>query len=867
MSKKDLQNWLLKNKGFQKQYRVLLIESVVNQFPNIKTNTDKEGSGYDLNYLLTCASFLAQSYSAPCQDCALRIAQHCLHLKESSQPQKDASAVIFDTLANRPAISLAEKRGLLDKNYRERLPFALLQDWTRRSLENSITLSTSAPLPVNRFQKSFWDNSKSSDWISVSAPTTAGKSFIVGQWLADYVRKNPRSFIVYIVPTRALIEQVQQDIESLFQDESIKDVSITTLPLSSYVERNKSNVFIFTQERFHILLGEGSNNLKFDLLIVDEAQKVGDGHRGVLLQLAIEQAVNTNPNCRVFFASPMTENPSLLLDDAPDNISTSPVISEDIVVNQNLIWISQVPNLPKKWNMELILEKEPVQIGIFDIESSPSAVSKRLTFTAYSLGNSAGGNVIYVNGASDAEKAAKQLYDLIGDKIDISQDKDILELIDLSKKIIHKKYFLRYVLNRGIAFHYGNMPLLVRSEIERLFRINKIKYLICTSTLIEGINMPCQSIFVRGPTKGRGNPMSHGDFWNLAGRAGRWGKEFQGNVICVDAKKENVWKQGAPTERAKYQISRTSDEVLRKSSEIISYIDNDTPKEVSISEPKLEYVFSYLVSSYIRNKKLSNTKWAQRFPHDLIKTLDEKLSYKINNLSVPDNIILRNPGISPLAMDDLLKYFDNRYSERGLDPEELVPPPPESDNAVNEYTRILLRVNKCFGKVFGWTNSRVWQLALLIVNWMQGYPLAKIIASREQYYKNNNSNYKLDSLIRNTMTDVESFARFQAPKYLACYVDILRFHLSQIDRSDLIERLLNINILLEFGVSQTTQLSLMGLGLSRSSAIGISELITSDSLNEQECRHWLLTNNWMTEEMPEIVKREISSMLVKKDII
>jgi hypothetical protein len=29
-------------------------------------------------------------------------------------------------------------------------------------------------------------------------------------------------------------------------------------------------------------------------------------------------------------------------------------------------------------------------------------------------------------------------------------------------------------LQRGVAFHYGNMPLLIRTEIERLFRANKI---------------------------------------------------------------------------------------------------------------------------------------------------------------------------------------------------------------------------------------------------------------------------------------------------------------------------------------------------------------------------------------------------------
>ena len=36
-------------------------------------------------------------------------------------------------------------------------------------------------------------------------------------------------------------------------------------------------------------------------------------------------------------------------------------------------------------------------------------------------------------------------------------------------------YQLTAALRRGIAFHYGNMPLLIRNEIERLFRENVVK--------------------------------------------------------------------------------------------------------------------------------------------------------------------------------------------------------------------------------------------------------------------------------------------------------------------------------------------------------------------------------------------------------
>jgi len=354
--------------------------------------------------------------------------------------------------------------------------------------------------------------------------------------------------------------------------------------------------------------------------------------------------------------------------------------------------------------------------------------------------------------------------------------------------------------------------------------------------------------------------MSQSDFWNLAGRAGRWGREFQGNVVCVDAKRENVWKEGAPRGRTKFRISRTSDKVLSESDELLLFIENPTQREKADKNSNLEYVFSYLVSSYIRNSSIASAIWARRFPDDLIRTLDERIAEIVRNLKTPQEIVLRNPGISPIAMDSLLVYFNDRTVNRKESVEGLIPVPAESEDAFEEYVKILHRINRYLGKVFGQGN-RVRQLALLIVDWMRGYPLARIISSRERYYGRND----LHGLIRNTMKDVEEYARFQAPKYLACYVDILRVYLEHIERKDLVKRLLELNVLLEFGVSQKTQLSLIGLGLSRSSAIAISEIIADDSFNEDECLKWLKENDWMTQDMPELINREVANLVKNKN--
>jgi hypothetical protein len=857
MAKNDLQLWLFNNNGFKSKYRPLFLNSITSQFDTLSTSQSHEL--IDWNYLLTCASLFAQSKEAKYQEVSLRISNYCIQNKETNTTQKASAVVILDMLGNTPTIKLAENRNLVNRNILDDLPIVMYSDHVKRDLKNCIYLSGDKSIKVNNFQKDFWDLAQNNNWLSISAPTSAGKSYIFEYWLVHYIQQNNNPTIVYLVPTRALINQVMIDISSVLDENSILNYQISTLPIKSSLTEEKTNLLILTQERLHIFLT--NKELKVDFVIIDEAHKIGDNYRGVLLQHALEELTERDRNCKVFFASPMTSNPEILLDDCPREITCAPLLSEEVTVNQNLFWISQIKGSPKKWTVEIINNEFKELIGDIDLDNNPTPESKRLPMLAHKLHNSTGGNVIYANGAAEAEKISKQIYDM-EDYIDRESDlKKINDLIDLIKKTIHPKYNLIHVLKKGIAFHYGNIPLLVRNNIEELFNLGIVKFLICTSTLLEGVNMPCQNLFIRGPKKGSNNPMNETDFWNLAGRAGRWGKEFQGNIFCIDVKLDRVWKNGKPEKRKKYPIKRTTDTIINDN-EFIEYISNFAPNDISIKKQNYEYVFSYLSSSFIRNSGLNNSIWSKRFDKDRLIDIEKMMKKLLEAKKVKDEVILDNPGVSMMSMENLYLYFSDRTDNVGKNIEELVPVHAESDNALDVYTQILHRINKQFGRHFGFA-GRVRQLALLIVDWMKGYSLSRIISSREQYYKKNNSNYRLPNLIRDTMKDVETIARFLAPKYLSCYSDVLKQFLIDRNRADLANDIVDMNILLEFGVSQKTQLSLIGIGLSRSSAILLSELIIEDSLTELEVKKWLKNNSWITSELPDLIKVEIKSIIEK----
>lgn len=851
MSRRDLQEWLITNPGFRQRYLHVLNNSVANQFPALHRPATDPILG-DWNYLMMCASVLADSENGGCQDAALRIAQACMSSQDTAISQKEAAGIVFDELANRLALNLSQERGMITPNLPSRLGVAARVQWTRRELENSIELANGTVLATNRFQRKFWDAVEQSVWTSASAPTSAGKSFIVLEWIANFFATHPKGLIVYLVPTRALINQVETDFRALRKERDIPSVAVSSLPMQSALRPDVGNFLVFTQERFHIFLSAFENAPSIDVIVVDEAQKVGDRQRGVLLQDVIERVSSERPTAKIIFASPQTENPEILLTDAPEGTTAGSVVSNDVTVNQNLLWANQVRGDPRKWDVLLCLPEGTRPLGSIQLPFTPTSVGKRLPFVAHALTSGEGGSLIYVDGPADAEKAAELLFDLEARDTEAPHAARLAELSELVRNAIHDKYSLARVLSRRIAFHYGNMPLIVRNEIERCFRDGHIKYLVCTSTLIEGVNLPCRNILVRGPKKGRNQPMNESDFWNLAGRAGRWGREFQGNVVCVDASVPQVWRNGAPQVRRRYRIERTTEKIMDAPDALIRFIQAGTPRDDFRNTQELEYMTSYLMAKMMRSGSLAGTALARRTNIDVVLQLEEILRIAISSISLAPGIIMRNPGISPLAMENLKAYFRSRTG----DIRELLPVSPSSEDAASRYIAILQRISRHLAPVFG-IGPRAIMLGLLITSWMRGYPLKRLITERINYLARHDRPTNVPATIRAVMSDVEEIARFQAPKFLACYVDVLREHLASVGQSELLPSQFDINVLLEFGVPGGTQLSLMGLGLSRTSALALAEIIASDSLSEEQCLEWLRTNDWENRDLPVLLKREV----------
>ena len=851
MSLNSLINRLISTESFKERYNNLLMYSVRNQFPSLIY--EEKNIQIEWNYLITCASLLDKSKDGEILDISYRICQTCISQQNVAIEYRNACAAVFEMLSNSPAISLAKKRQLISSDFLTDIPLQYAIDIKRKQFFNTI-IDGEEFIYLNDFQKEVYQSFDETRLLSVSAPTSAGKSFVLLHMIKEHINNNSKVKIAYIVPTRALIQQVELDIRTIIKKNNlIADVS--SIPIKPENWEAMACVMVFTQERLQWVINEYPTMI-FDFVIVDEAQKIGDGTRGILLQQVLQQVANNNAT-RFIFASPMSENPASLLRivNYSENLTSQSkqVISEIATVNQNLIWVYKDGTGTTKWQMDLLSKGQRINIGYINT-SRITKTSMRLPVLAFALSGSKKGNLIYCNGAAEAEKTAIQLMSLILDanpKIEISTR--VTDLIKHIKKTVHRNYALAEVLKAGVAFHYGNMPLSIRNEIEELFKIGDISFLVCTSTLVEGVNLPAKSIFIRGPQKGKNTPMNEMDFWNLAGRAGRQGKEFQGNIICLDAMDETVWKNGTPMLRKKYMIKGTVDNLVEtKSADLINYIDSKN--EAINKDLQLDYGYTYFLSAYFQYGNVSNSPLTNLYGLDFCKSIDNVLTKSLEKVEIPTEVLSKNQGVNPLAQQKLLDYFRNSNKST----KELIPPYPEDDDAQDKYMHIIGRISKY---ITGESHKLNMSRSILITGWMRGYGLARLISDNIKWNKQHNTNKQLAAIIRDTMREIEEFARFKFLKYTTCYLDVLKYYFDTTNNKDAIKQIPQINLWLEFGASKETQISLMSMGFTRTAALELSELMVANNYDKSKCLDWFHKNDVHSMDISPTILLEIEKVL------
>ena len=147
-------------------------------------------------------------------------------------------------------------------------------------------------------------------------------------------------------------------------------------------------------------------------------------------------------------------------------------------------------------------------------------------------------NIAYFSGKDAAIQAA---ISYASGKSEIDDD-ELRQLANDIKSQVHGDYYLTKLILKGVAYHIGYLPSSIRLRIEKLFKAGKIIAMFCTSTLIEGVNLPADNLFISNYRSGRPK-MTSVEFRNLIGRVGRIKFNLYGNVFFISNGKNGTEKE------------------------------------------------------------------------------------------------------------------------------------------------------------------------------------------------------------------------------------------------------------------------------------------------------------------------------------
>lgn len=317
------------------------------------------------------------------------------------------------------------------------------------------------------------------DNVILTAPTSFGKTLIVDALIAsgDY------SNVVVVVPTIALIDEVRRRLSLLNRNLEL-GFRIITHPGQRQGERN---IFVFTQER---LLEERSLP-QVDLGVIDEFYKLSlgrDPDRATLLNLALAKL---RRQARQLYLL----GPSVGELQPPPGFEYRYIPSLDSTVAVDLIRVRRTE------------DERADLLAVCAALDEPTLIYVRTPARAHQVAGWLVEAGLGRGGVPDAAEWVAANY--------------------------HPEWVLVPSLRNGIGIHHGQIPRALAHYMVAAFNREQLRFLVCTQTLIEGVNTTAKNILIVDETI-VGQKIDLFTFRNIQGRAGRMLKHYVGRVYLFN---------------------------------------------------------------------------------------------------------------------------------------------------------------------------------------------------------------------------------------------------------------------------------------------------------------------------------------------
>jgi hypothetical protein len=314
--------------------------------------------------------------------------------------------------------------------------------------------------------------------VALSAPTSFGKSLLIDAVIASGVYKN----IVMIVPTLALIDEARRRLSERFSP----TWKIITHPSQAPRERN---VYILTAER----VIEFEDFPEMDFFILDEFYKLSPNQHD-------DRCTTLN---QAFLKLLKKATPFYLLG---PNIRD--VVPEALKDRQRCEFI--------------VTDYKTVASDTFFVDPGKDDISALVALVKELRDPT----LIYCKSPPRARQVLKALLDA---GISYEVPEGITPATSWLADHFHPEWSVIKGLRAGIGIHHGKLPRWLTQYQVRLFNDEALRLLICTSSLIEGVNTRAKNVVIFDKKIGTSN-FDFFTFNNIRGRAGRMFEHHIGHI-------------------------------------------------------------------------------------------------------------------------------------------------------------------------------------------------------------------------------------------------------------------------------------------------------------------------------------------------
>lgn len=390
----------------------------------------------------------------------------------------------------------------------------------------------------------------------VQLPTGVGKTKGIELIIRSAFLAQRTDTAMIIAPLRALCNEITTDLQAAFNDVIINQFSDIleddfTMGLAS---SNTPRILICTPEKLNYILHHQVNVIsEIGLFIFDEGHMFDDGSRGATYELLMSDIrKKLDVNQQLVLLSAVLSNAGqiknwLLGDDgvlaSQPKIRATPKAIGFASATRDIHYYSDDPA-----NEDFFVPRsiEVVKLNKLNrertIRSFPNlSDSKDVSIYYASKLCINGGVAIFVSQSRSVRTTIERIIDLHVREYDLSQIMEICNKEELKKLSVHiSDYYgldhpYSLACSIGVVPHYSNLPNGLRIAIEHAFRTKAVGFVVCTSTLAQGVNIPIRYLFMTSFMVSNSS-MQIRNFQNLMGRTARSGMYTEGSVIVTDTK-------------------------------------------------------------------------------------------------------------------------------------------------------------------------------------------------------------------------------------------------------------------------------------------------------------------------------------------